>query len=667
MSESHDNLDKLRTRCDRLLDESLNLTAFLQDALKTAVEIEGLAGSAVIEIQSVQEQRILVGQGLESLSRDGFFSLDPDHVSEILQTLQQQRTNIVADRAVPEAGLRPHSIVMTPIAGKNPPFFMIELFTLEVPNAEQAAHLKEVVETISGYVARFVQEQQGEKTPHVTGDFWKQFDIFLLKLQQSLDLKQTVAVAVNDGRTMIGCDRVSIALKYGNQTKVHAVSGQDGVQHRANLVRAMATLAEKVIDIGSPVTYRGTIEDLPPALEQPLADYLSESRTRMVMLIPLREPSPILKDDDEIDQTRKPKERRIMGCLVVEQATEMRPKPAVVERTELLTEHIETSIHNAQRHESIFLLPLWRAIGRGVRWFKGRRLWIAAAILASVTAICLALAFVPWDYRVEGFGQAMPRDQYEIFAPWDGDVVDVKVESGASVKAGSKLLILESDDLDAEEITLVNEVAEKEKLILDLQNRLQQARRTDNAEDEIRIEGELARAEVERDGAQQELEKIQNRKKKLTVTAPADGVVATFQLKQLLENRPVRRGELLLEVMQPKNEWRLELEVPEYRMGHLLQAIHKSETKTLEVEYVLATHVETSHEGTLKLADIATRSNESEEEGTIFEVYVDIDRDDLPSQNIGAEVTAKINCGPKSLFYVLFGDVVEFCQRHLWF
>jgi hypothetical protein len=30
-------------------------------------------------------------------------------------------------------------------------------------------------------------------------------------------------------------------------------------------------------------------------------------------------------------------------------------------------------------------------------------------------------------------------------------------------------------------------------------------------------------------------------------------------------------------------------------------------------------------------------------------------------------VTAKINCGKKSLGYVLFGDVIEFLQRKLWF
>ena len=30
------------------------------------------------------------------------------------------------------------------------------------------------------------------------------------------------------------------------------------------------------------------------------------------------------------------------------------------------------------------------------------------------------------------------------------------------------------------------------------------------------------------------------------------------------------------------------------------------------------------------------------------------------------EVTAKIDCGEQPLFFVLFGDVVEFVQRNVW-
>jgi hypothetical protein len=116
--------------------------------------------------------------------------------------------------------------------------------------------------------------------------------------------------------------------------------------------------------------------------------------------------------------------------------------------------------------------------------------------------------------------------------------------------------------------------------------------------------------------------------------------------------------------METTGDWRLELEVPEYRMGHLLTALNKSESHTLPAEYFLRTNVDETHDATV--TTLATRTNESEEEGTVVEVYADIDPDTLPSRRIGAEVQAKIDCGDRSLFYVLFGDVVEFFQRHLW-
>jgi hypothetical protein len=63
---------------------------------------------------------------------------------------------------------------------------------------------------------------------------------------------------------------------------------------------------------------------------------------------------------------------------------------------------------------------------------------------------------------------------------------------------------------------------------------------------------------------------------------------------------------------------------------------------------------------------VATRSDQSEESGTIFEVAARIDADQLPHRRIGSDVTAKIHCGETSLGYALFGDVVEFLQRKVW-
>ena len=419
---------------------------------------------------------------------------------------------------------------MAPILIPNHPAHVLEFFTLDAPDKEEAAQLRELAETIVGYFTRFLVDKNVVQEPTTDENFWQRFDSFVLRLQKSLDLKQTIAVAVNDGRVLIGADRVSIALRYGHRTKVHGVSGQDGVQHRANLVQSMSKLADAAINIGEPVTYRGTIEDLPPTLEAPLAEYLAESRTRMVMLIPLREIEP--EKDEDLDDSNQNQPRRLIGCLIVEQATEARPKKSVVERTELVQEHIEIAIDNCHKHETIFLLPLWRTIGKTIRWFKGRRFWIAVAVVVSLFVIGTALAVVPWDYRVEGTGQAMPETQHRVFAPWDGDVVEVFVKSGDLVEAGQKLLRIESDDLHAEFVAAQTEVREKEKLVDALKQTSSQAIRQEDREALIRAQTELAKTRIELEGGAERLSAIEKRLEKLTVTAPEAGVVATFQIDQ---------------------------------------------------------------------------------------------------------------------------------------
>ncbi|SFI18604.1 HlyD family efflux transporter periplasmic adaptor subunit [Planctomicrobium piriforme] len=663
-SLTHGKLERLRRRCDQLLDGSSTIRAFAQSVVEALVEIEGLDAAAVVDILSQQDQRILAAQSLERLSVDGFYSLDPDHQSLILECLRQQKLALVPERSVPEAGLKQHSLLMAPMRNTEGPHRVLELFRLNAFRPDEAAHLREVAETVVSYFRKFEQDQAARGKAAPADNFWQSLDLFLIKLQQSLDLKQTVAVATNDGRLLIGCDRVSLALKHGVRTKIYGISGQEGVQHRANLVKAMTRLSHEVMQTGNALTYKGIAEELPPQLEVPLAEYLAESRTRMVHFLPLREPAPLMPDEDETKPRQQPPERKVLGVMIVEQAAEARPKPGVLDKAELIAHHVEVAVANCERHETIFLLPVWRTLGRGLRWFKGRRLWTAIAIVLGVIAVGLGLWLIPWDYRVQGAGLAMPVIQHEVFAPWDGDVREVLVESGQRVTAGTLLLRLESDELDAEKIQIENELQEKQKLLAALTQQENVARRKNDVDELTKIVSEFVKTGIEVEGAESRLKKIKSRIEKLNIKAPADGVVATFQVRQLLQNRPVKRGELLMEVMEPDGPWRLELEVPEYRMGHLMQALNASPDHTLPVEYVLATAVEKGYPGTLKL--VGTRSNESQEEGTIVEVYADIDAKDLPAKNIGSEVTAKINCGKKSLFYVLFGDVVEFVQRYLW-
>jgi hypothetical protein len=241
---------------------------------------------------------------------------------------------------------------------------------------------------------------------------------------------------------------------------------------------------------------------------------------------------------------------------------------------------------------------------------------------------------------------------------------------------------LRSDDLQTELVAAENEASERKKAIFSLEEQQRRATAAGDAAEDARITTEIETTKVQQIGAEAKAELFRKRIEALKVTSPVDGVVATFQVQQTLLDRPVRRGERLLEIMNVSGPWRLELDAPEYRMGHLQRAViarsgessspaepalrqKLTPSEQLDVDYIAATAVEQRYQG--KLAEIGTRTNESQKESTtIVELFVDINPNDLPARHIGAEVTAKIHCGKRSLGYVLFGDVWEFIIRKVW-
>jgi hypothetical protein len=192
----------------------------------------------------------------------------------------------------------------------------------------------------------------------------------------------------------------------------------------------------------------------------------------------------------------------------------------------------------------------------------------------------------------------------------------------------------------------------------------QSARKDDDRKAALQADSDRIKSKLEAEGLMRILNVQRGRVDKLTVTSPIDGTVAGFQLEQLLQNRPVQQGELLLEVMDETGAWRLELEVEGSRMGHVLRAWNNKPDHKLAVDFIPATAAESTFQG--ELVEIASRSAVSSDQTNIFECLVSIDASQLKDKRIGAEVRAKISCGKRSLGYVLFGDVIEFIRQRLW-
>ena len=84
----------------------------------------------------------------------------------------------------------------------------------------------------------------------------------------------------------------------------------------------------------------------------------------------------------------------------------------------------------------------------------------------------------------------------------------------------------------------------------------------------------------------------------------------------------------------------------------------------LPVEYRLLTQPEASYDARLKT--LGTRTVVAETTGSVLEAYAELDKSNLPARAIGAEVRARIGCGTSCLGDVLFGDVIDFVRKYLW-
>lgn len=482
---------------------------------------------------------------------------------------------------------------------------------------------------------------------------WSQLEAFSRQVHTSLKPRSVAYTIANDGRQLIGCDRVSVAVRQGRRTRVEAISGQDVVDRRANLVRAMARLADAVLHAGDPLLFFGETEDLPPRIEEALQEYIDESGTKAIYVVPFRAPA------QQPDEKTPP-----LGALVVEQIDESQPAPGLTERSEIVARHGETALANAIAHDRVFLLPFSRWVGERLGRLRGNTLAKFLVVLVALVAVLGSLVVIPGSFRLEGKGKLLPKVRREVFAGEEGIVREIRVAHGDRVNRDQVLVELENIDL-----AVRLQQAKAELMQTRDQLRIKSAQRGDRTlsqAEQIKLSGELLTLERNAASLEREIALLENRTKRLTVRSPIDGIVMTWDLERRLANRPVQRGNLLMSVADDRGPWVLEVQVPEGRIGHILEANGKLEQdERLAVEYILATDPEQRYAGWLE--EIAARTQVVEEEGNVVVVTVEPDPNDLPPLRPGAEVRARILCGRRPLGYVWFHELIEFVQARILF
>ncbi|MDG2223393.1 MAG: biotin/lipoyl-binding protein [Rubripirellula sp.] len=502
---------------------------------------------------------------------------------------------------------------------------------------------------------------------------WQQADSFARASHESLDLKETSHIVANEGRRLIGCDRVSVAIKKGSKCKVQAISGQDTIENRSNIVTALNNLATRVVAAGEPLWHDGSTEDLPPQIEEALEDYVDQSYGRNVAVLPLREPERKLGADNESGATgaldRDNAHRgEVIGALIVEQIESDIPAEIFKARVDLVYEHGTRAIANSRSHTNLFLMPLWRALGRATWVLRARTLPKTIAVIGLVFAVFLTLTFVKKDFNLEAEGTLLPVERREVFAPIDGEVLEVLVDHNTEVKAGDPLVRLRNRDLEIQTTEVRGQIqtalAEKSRVEGQLGNRRQL-----EPADLRALVAEQQKLAVELETLEEKLSLYEKRVSDLTIRASIDGVVVSWDVEKTLRRRPIMTGQVLMEIADLSQPLFLELELPEKREGHLDEYIVKEgltkPSDTLDVTFILATDPDEPLEATLQLDSISMRADANEEHGAIIMMDATPEQESLQllRPRPGAKVIAKIYCGRRASGFVFFHEIYEWCYK----
>jgi GAF domain-containing protein len=157
-------------------------------------------------------------------------------------------------------------ILFAPIRSDGELAGILEIF--QRPNTTPAAQqgFLRFLDTLSEIAADFTRRQELRNLRDRSA-LWAQYEAFAERVHSDLDLDRTAFVLANDGRGLIGCDRVSVLLVKGHRNcKLKAMSGQDTVDRRANPVRLLEQLCAAVVRTNEPLWYHEDAGNLPPQL-----------------------------------------------------------------------------------------------------------------------------------------------------------------------------------------------------------------------------------------------------------------------------------------------------------------------------------------------------------------------------------------------------------------
>ncbi len=375
------------------------------------------------------------------------------------------------------------------------------------------------------------QYEMGRQARRASGRVERLTDVIALAIRIGNERRfvQVAFTLCNELATRFNCDRVSLGWLEGPYVRVKAVSHTEKFDGKMAAAQQLEAVMEEAFDQDEDILFPPVGAGEGGGLVLRAHDlYAQRQGAGHLLSLPIR-----VDDEPEAVLTA---ERRARPFTEAE-ALEFRVVCDSVARR-------LADLHHADR---------WFG-SRAALWLKETfgRLWgvehsLAKLAAATVVMVVVAMALIPWQYRIEAPLTLRTDDLVFLPAPFDGYLRRVEVEVGDPVKAGDVLAALDTSELQLEEAAVAAEV-------------LRYAREAEKAQ-AARSLADMQIAQAKREQAAVHLERVRYNLAHARITAPMDGIVVEGDLKQSI-GAPARKGDLLFKVARIERTY-IEVEIDE--------------------------------------------------------------------------------------------------------
>ncbi|MGV3533516.1 MAG: efflux RND transporter periplasmic adaptor subunit [Chthoniobacteraceae bacterium] len=625
------SIEAARARIQRLVDEIANLSKkelrseeFFQEYLTRAVQATDAKGGAVW----------LVGQR----SNDGKaeFQLAAQVDLESSKFHQDQQQHAVLLRAMVEVVNKKKPFLAPPAPpAPDPSSLEGQLAQMQQTPADPARMVNRTAYPFF-HIPLFLREQvlgvlQIWLQPYVTQQSYAEFVTFLTSLAThveqhlqsrrlgnlvlenqrlqhvlkftndiagSLDPLEVARLAANYGRDLIGCERCSVLSLRGDRWEVLAISGQEVVEKKSSMVKAMRAF------VGAHARPEAFLA--PPDAEsgpaQPRHELLILSKKELISRHGgggNGEQAPesadgskalVVRRTDEIDlayfehshvvsAAMAPmfdQEQQLVGAYFAESTAEgffdRAPGSTDSSQSQRLTEWLAThtgrALQGAEDYRALPFLGVTRRLRDSRRALTGHKRRRNLTRLFVVLGILLLIALYPKKDQVDGNCALTPRVRGTVVPEVAGLVSRILVREGEQLKKGQPIAQLDTTRLETQ---LARVRSEKQRA----------AAEADRYRGASFISG--AAALLQSRVAEQEEKQLQADIAAATLRSPVDGVLLTKNL-ELQAGEFLQQGTPFAEVAALTN-WELTIDVNEKQIGRVENTL--SEKAPLPVNYIL--------------------------------------------------------------------------------